>query len=43
MRGLVKGREEVRTETARKMKSMGLAVEVTAKATGLSIEEISML
>ena len=45
--GLAKGREEgeIRglANTALKMKSMGLAVELIAEATGLSIEEISML
>lgn len=41
--GLAEGREEVRTETALKLKSMGLAVELIAEATGLSVEEITAL
>ena len=41
--GLVKGREEARLESARRLKQMGVAAEVIAEATGLSIEEICKL
>lgn len=45
--GLVKGREEgreaARLESARKLKQMGVAAEIIAEATGLSIEEICKL
>ena len=41
--GLEKGREEARLESARKLKQMGVAAEIIAEATGLSIEEICKL
>ena len=41
--GLEKGREEARLESARKLKQMGVATEIIAEATGLSIEEICKL
>ena len=41
--GLEKGREEARVESARKLKQMGVAAEIIAEATGLSIEEICKL
>ena len=41
--GLEKGREESRLESARKLKQMGVAAEIIAEATGLSIEEICKL
>ena len=41
--GLKKGREEARLESARKLKQMGVASEIIAEATGLSIEEICKL
>ena len=41
--GLVKGREEARLESARKLTQMGVAAEIIAEATGLSIEEICKL
>ena len=41
--GLEKGREEARLESARKLKQMGVASEIIAEATGLSIEEICKL
>ena len=41
--GLEKGREEARLESALKLKQMGVAAEIIAEATGLSIEEICKL
>ena len=41
--GLEKGREEARLESARRLKQMGVASEIIAEATGLSIEEICKL
>ena len=41
--GREKGREEARLESARKLKQMGVAAEIIAEATGLSIEEICKL
>ena len=41
--GLEKGREEARLESARKLKQLGVAAEIIAEATGLSIEEICKL
>ena len=41
--GLEKGREEARLESARKLKQMGVAAEIIAEATGLSIEKICKL
>ena len=41
--GLEKGREEARLESARKLKQMGVATEIIAEATGLSIEEVCKL
>ena len=40
---LERGREEARLESARKLKQMGVAAEIIAEATGLSIEEICKL
>jgi predicted transposase/invertase (TIGR01784 family) len=42
-RGREEGREEARLESARKLKQMGVAAEIIAKATGLSPEEIAIL
>ncbi|MBQ6210446.1 MAG: hypothetical protein IJK42_11870 [Prevotella sp.] len=36
----MKGRQEEKTETARKMRSMGFDAETIAKITGLTVEEI---
>ncbi len=41
--GREKGREEARLESARKCKQLGVAAEIIAEATGLSIEEICKL
>ena len=41
--GRKEGREEARVESARKLKQMGVAAEIIAEATGLSIEEICKL
>ena len=41
--GREEGREEARLESARKLKQMGVAAEIIAEATGLSIEEICKL
>ena len=42
-KGREEGREEARLESARKLKQMGVAAEIIAEATGLSIEEIARL
>ena len=42
-KGREEGREEARLESARKLKQMGVATEIIAEATGLSIEEICKL
>ena len=42
-KGREEGREEARLESARKLKQMGVAAEIIAEATGLSIEEICKL
>ena len=42
-RGKEEGREESKRDTARKMKADGMAVELIAKYTGLTIEEINAL
>ena len=39
-KGEKEGRQEEKTETARKMKSMGFDAETIAKITGLTVEEI---
>ena len=41
--GRAEGRTEALTETARKLKAMGLPAEQIAEGTGLSIEEIARL
>ena len=38
----MKGRQEEKTETARKMRSMGFDAETIAKITGLTVEEIEL-
>ena len=42
-KGREEGREEARLESARKFKQLGVAAEIIAEATGLSIEEICKL
>ena len=42
-KGREEGREEARLASARKLKQMGVAAEIIAEATGLSIEEICKL
>ena len=42
-KGREEGREEARLESARKLKQMGVAAEIIAEATGLSVEEICKL
>ena len=42
-KGREEGREEARLESARKLKQMGVAAEIIAEATGLSIEEVCKL
>ena len=42
-KGLAKGREEEKLETARKFKTMGLSLTQISEATGLSIEELEKL
>ena len=41
--GRAEGREEAKIETARKMLSDGLSIELIAKYSGLSIEELQKL
>ena len=41
--GREKGREEARLESARKFKQLGVAAEIIAEATGLSVEEVCKL
>ena len=41
--GLEKGREEARLESALKFKQLGVAAEIIAEATGLSVEEVCKL
>ena len=41
--GEEKGRKEEKTETARKMRSMGFGAETIAKITGLAVEEIDLI
>ena len=43
VKGREEGREEARLESALKLKQMGVAAEIIAEATGLSIEEICKL
>jgi predicted transposase/invertase (TIGR01784 family) len=43
LRGEAKGRHEEAIEIARKLKKDGLAIELIAKATDLSVEEIEAL
>ena len=43
VKGREEGREEARLESARKFKQLGVAAEIIAEATGLSIEEICKL
>ena len=42
-KGIEKGKAEERIENARKMKADGMAVELIAKYTGLTFEEIASL
>ena len=42
-KGREEGREEARLESARKFKQFGVAAEIIAEATGLSLEEICKL
>ena len=41
--GLAAGKDEANHENARKMKSLGMPVEVIAQVTGLTIKEIESL
>ena len=41
--GKAKGKAEANLETARKLKAIGVDLEVIAKGTGLTVEEISKL
>ena len=41
--GVQQGRRESSLETARKLKALGVAVDVIAQSTGLSVEEIEGL
>ena len=41
--GMQQGRRENSLETARKLKALGVAVDVIAQSTGLSVEEIEGL
>ena len=43
VKGREEGREEARLESAWKFKQLGVAAEIIAEATGLSIEEICKL
>ena len=43
VKGREEGREEARLESARKLKQLGVAAEIIAEATGLSIEEVCKL
>ena len=41
--GIEKGRNEEKTQTARRLKSAGVSLDIIIKATGLSEEEIQKL
>ena len=43
LKGREEGREEEKRESARKLKKLGVAIEVISQATGLSQEEIECL